>query len=475
MAEEIEWRELDNSAKIFPISAGKKYSTVFRYSAILKKEIDANILVEAVEKSLDKFKYFRMRLRKGMFWHFLEYNEKPAIIEEESTYPCEYVNPKECNDYLFRISYYKNKINVDYYHVLTDGNSALELFKEILYQYIELKNPKEFDKETRDKDFLKYDLKATDDFLKNYDKTLKSNMNSEIAYEVKGERLPIEKIATIHEYIDSNELKAVAKKYNATITQYLSAVLIYAIYNSNMDKNKIDSNPIKLCIPVNLRRYFESKTISNFFSYFTVVAHIKDDGLDNFEKILNLVKKEFETKLTKEEIIKTMSANVKIGTNRFIKIIPIHLKMLLVRIGYFIIRKYTTMTFSNVGRFGVLKDYQDYIDHVLFMIAPEPIEKIKTSAISYNNITALTFTTNIMNTEIEYEVKRILEQHGLKIGIESNHVVGVKKENKMHLLETPYPERINRKKYYVRLEKRVELYKRKRENIREIFRKRFKM
>ena len=475
MAEEIEWRELDNSAKIFPISAGKKYSTVFRYSAVLKKEIDAKILVKAVDKSLDKFKYFRMRLRKGMFWHYLEYNENPAIVVKEAEYPCEYVNPKECNEYLFRISYYKNKISVDYYHVLTDGNSALEIFKEILYQYIELKNPKKFQKETRDKDFLKYELKASDDFLKNYDKNVKSNINSEISYEVKGERLPIEKIATIHEYIDSNELKTVAKKYNSTITQYLSAVLIYAIYNSNMDKNKIDSNPIKLCIPVNLRRYFESKTISNFFSYFTVVAHIKDDRLDNFEKILDLVKKEFETKLTKEEIIKTMSANVKIGTNRFIKIIPIHLKMLLVRIGYFIIRKYTTMTFSNVGRFGVLKDYQDYIDHVLFMIAPEPIEKIKTSAISYNNITALSFTTNIVNTEIEYEVKRILESHGLKIGMESNHVVNVKNEHKMNLLETPYPEKIDKKKYFVRLEKRVELYKRKRENFREKFRKRFKM
>lgn len=473
MAEEIEWRKLDNSAKIFPISAGKKYSTVFRYSAVLKEKIDAKILVKAVDNSLNKFKYFRMKLRKGFFWHFLEYNEKLAIVERESVYPCEYVNPKECNDYLFRISYYKNKINVDYYHVLTDGNSALELFKEILYQYIELKNPEKFKKETRDKDFLKYDLKATDDFLKNYDINVKYNDNSELAYVIKGNRLPIEKIATVHEYIDSNELRAKAKEYNATITQYLSAVLIYAIYNSNMDKQKLDKKPIKLCIPVNLRRYFESKTISNFFSYFTVVAHIKKDNLNTFEQIIKIVKNEFEKKLTKEEIIKTMSRNVKIGTNRFIRIIPIHLKMLLVRIGFSIIRKYTTMTFSNVGRFGLLKDYQDYVDHVLMMIAPEPIEKIKTTAISYNNITAFSFTTNIMNTDIEYEVKTILENDGLKVGIESNNIIDIKSENKMNLLETPYPDKIDRRKHFVRLDKRGEFYKKKRETLLEKIRKRF--
>ena len=32
------WRRLDNSAKIFPISAGKKYSTVFRFSAVMKEK-----------------------------------------------------------------------------------------------------------------------------------------------------------------------------------------------------------------------------------------------------------------------------------------------------------------------------------------------------------------------------------------------------------------------------------------------------
>ncbi|MBR3134450.1 MAG: hypothetical protein IKG56_03220 [Clostridia bacterium] len=474
MSEEIEWRKLDNSAKIFPISAGKKYSTVFRYSAVLYDNIDEKILVQAVDNSLNKFKYFRMKLRKGFFWHYLEYNDNNAIIEEESDYPCEYVDPQECNDYLFRISYYKNKVNVDYYHALTDGNSALEFFKEIIYQYIELKNPKDFKELSRNKDFLKYEFDASDDFIKNYDiKNKERNRNNELAYVIKGTRLPINKIATIHEYINSNKLKKKAKDYNATITQYLSAVLIYAIYKSNMDKEKIDKRPIKLCIPVNLRRYFQSKTIANFFSYFSVVAHIGKDNLDSFDKILDLVKNEFENKLTKEEIIKTMSANVKIGINPIIRHIPLPFKVLLVRIGYSIIRKYTTITFSNVGRFGILKDYQKYIDHVLMMIAPEPIERIKTTAISFNNTTAVSFTTNIYNADIELEFKRILEEHGLTVDAESNNVIKIQSENKMNLIKTPYPDKINNNKHYVHLEKRQEMFRKKHENIIEIIRKRF--
>ena len=38
--ESLYWRRLDNSAKIFPISAGKKYSTVFRLSVLLKEKVN---------------------------------------------------------------------------------------------------------------------------------------------------------------------------------------------------------------------------------------------------------------------------------------------------------------------------------------------------------------------------------------------------------------------------------------------------
>ena len=38
------WRKLDNSAKIFPMSTGEKYSTVFRLSVLFKEEIIPEIL-----------------------------------------------------------------------------------------------------------------------------------------------------------------------------------------------------------------------------------------------------------------------------------------------------------------------------------------------------------------------------------------------------------------------------------------------
>ena len=117
------------------------------------------------------------------------------------------------------------------------------------------------------------------------------------------------------------KLKLESKKYDATVTQYLTAVLIYSIYNANYRKS---NKPIKICVPVNLKKYFPSQTMSNFFSYITITAKVKT--LDNFDQIIKLVKNEFTSKLTEKELLKTMSSNVRLGTNLFIKTIPLFLK-----------------------------------------------------------------------------------------------------------------------------------------------------
>lgn len=115
-------------------------------------------------------------------------------------------------------------------------------------------------------------------------------------------------------------------------TQYLTAVLIYCVYTANfMNSKKSDSeknvenlgagkgmklkNPIKICVPVNLKRYFSQKSISNFFSYITVSANqeiMLENGILSFDKILSFVKNDFKIKLTQEEIQKTVSTNVRL-------------------------------------------------------------------------------------------------------------------------------------------------------------------
>lgn len=143
----------------------------------------------------------------------------------------------------------------------------------------------------------------------------------------------------------------------------------------------------------------------------------------DFDNILQFVKGKFQEKLKKESIGKTMSATVKWGNNILIKLIPLVLKNVIIKISYAEIRKYTTTTFSNVGRINVLPEYKKYINKFLFLLAPEPVEKIKCSACSYDNKLAFTFTSILQDTSIERAFFNHFEQQGMAVEIESNGVV----------------------------------------------------
>lgn len=201
----------------------------------------------------------------------------------------------------------------------------------------------------------------------------------------------------------------------------MTALLIKAIYEENYKKYH-GKNPIKICIPVNLKKYFNSTTISNFFSYITVEADFNENKFDNFDNIIEFVKNDFKNKLTENNITKTMSANVKIGNNIFIRLIPLFIKNIILKLSYMEIRKYTTTTLSNVGRVSVLPEYKPYIDKFLFLIAPEPVEKIKCSACSYENNLIFTFTSVLENINIQKGFFKYLEEQGIDVKVESNGV-----------------------------------------------------
>ena len=135
-----------------------------------------------------------------------------------------------------------------------------------------------------------------------------------------------------------------------------------------------------------------------------------------------MVKSEFKKRLTETEIKKTMSANVRIGKNILVGVIPLFLKKILVKLSYIEIRKYTTTTFSNVGRIGIIGEYNQFIEKFMLLIAPEQVEKIKCSACSYNDKLVFTFTSTLEGTDIEEEFYNILKGQGIEVKIEDNGV-----------------------------------------------------
>lgn len=417
---EIKWDKLDNTAHLFPVIASESMSSVYRISVTLKEEIRKDILQEALNRVLPWFDVFNCRLRRGLFWYYFETNRKPApIVMEEKTYPCLYMNPYKNNGYLFRLTYYKARINLEVFHVLTDGMGAITFLRELIYQYLRLTH-----KELMDKfgDNLCSDtsLNLEDSYLKSFKKGHKKVYKTEKAYLLKGEFLQPRQLGVMHGYLPIGQLKTAAKSRNMSINQYLVGVLAYSIYIEYLH-GMPSKNPISICVPVNLRPYFDSITIKNFFAVVTAVFHATQEKY-TFEQVLEIVKKSLAEQITKEHLEHLISYNVANEKKLLLRAVPLFIKRIAVKSVYGSSARANTTTLTNIGAIQLKEEYQPYVDKFHVVLSMTKGQNMKSAICSYGDTLVFNFSSKLKDVSIQKAFFRILAQEGIDVRLESNGV-----------------------------------------------------
>ncbi len=402
------WFKLDNAAKIFPPVSNKKDPKVFRFTCVLKENIDKNILQESVNEALNFFPNFRSILKKGFFWHYLETTDFNPIIKEEKKDICSPIYNKKKKKLLFRVNYYKNRINLEVYHALTDGTGALEFLKTIVHIYISKKyNIDEFN--------FDYDAslneKSSDSFNKYYKFQLNKLEKSNRVYQIKGDKL--NKIRVINGCMNTKDLIDLAHKYNTTLTGLITSIYILSIKeNMNLkDENKF----ITIDIPVNLRKYFKSQTARNFFS----VIKLKYNGSSNLEDIINYVDNHLKEELKKDNLFKTMNRYATFEHNFLIRLVPLFIKNIILKIIIKFVK--TTTTVTNLGIINVDDSIKNYIDSFEVYVSTD---KMQISMCSYLDKLNISFTSIFDSMDIIKNFYRKLSSFGIDIIITTNKIEG---------------------------------------------------
>ncbi|HEY8395152.1 MAG TPA: alcohol acetyltransferase [Bacilli bacterium] len=415
------WYKLDNAAKIFPSVTSDKRTNVFRLSVVLTEEVNPELLKEALNLTIIRFPSLKVKMKKGLFWYYLEENNAEAVVYPESSHICQRLKGKENNGYLFKLSYYSSRINLEVFHSLTDGTGALEFLKAIVFNYL-LLTGKKLDSENL---ILTSDIEnvyeeAQDSFVKNYRASLKSNKRDPKALQFQGNYYDDLYLSVITGEVSVSKLKEVAHKYSATITEFLTACLIFAAKDLNhLFKSK--DKPFQVFVPVNLRKYFSSRTLRNF-SLFISAGMMIDEAL-KFEDILERVKAVFETELQKEKLQERIVANVTIEKNIFLRIVPLVLKELVLKIGYSAWGdKLNSMTFSNIGVVKIPKSMEPYVRKFIFINGASKTSPVNLGGISYQDRMQVTFAGAIRERDLQREFFRLLASFGLEVIIETNEL-----------------------------------------------------
>lgn len=348
---ETRWEKLDNTANLFPVIANETMTNVYRIAVILSENIEPECLQEALEQVLPWFNTMNVRMRTGMFWYYFETNVKgKPVVREEEDFPCRYIEQHRNKSYLFRVTYYKNRINLEVFHALADGMGAVNFLRELTYQYLRICYP-QLSGEMGDRLCDDTSLDTEDSYLKNYKKAGKKTYKSVPAVHMKGEHLVRGELGTIHGYMSVKQLKEKAKELGMSINEYLSGIFVYSIYKGYLHENT-SKKPIVLCVPVNLRPFFGSMTTRNFFAMASA-SFLPEKEKYERQEVMKLVQAELKRQITQENLEKMIAYNVSNQKNYALRVVPLFLKKPAIKFVYLMSAKATTTTITNMGQMMV--------------------------------------------------------------------------------------------------------------------------
>lgn len=409
---------LDNTANLFPVIAGESLTNVYRISAMMTELVNPELLQKALDIVLPKFDGFNLRMRQGMFWYYMEENGKPApIVTEENTFPCRFIRQNKNNSYMFRVTYYKKRINLEVFHVLADGMGGITFLKELVYQYLRLLHPTIAADDTLS---VETSLNREDSFLKNYKRSAQRGYQRKKAYIVKGERLPNGEFGVMHAYMSVSELKKVCKTYSVSINEYLVSAYVYSVYTEFMHKMPSE-RPIRIAVPVNLRPYYQSNTTKNFFVMISAEFHpTKDDY--SFSEICQIIHESLQKQMDPERLEKLFSYNVSNEKIFAARMVPLAFKNMAMAQIYSQSALANTTTITNIGNITVEEPYEPYIDSFHAYLAMSKGQHVKGAICSYKDKLVFSFSYDLLDVSIQKGFVRQLSSDGIEITVETNGV-----------------------------------------------------
>ena len=419
----LRWVRLDNAAKIYPAARRRNWSNVFRQSVTLYEDVDVAVLRSALDVTVKRFPSIAARLRKGLFWYYLQQVESAPDIMEEKSCPLVFMSGKEMRRCALRVIAYKNRIAVEFFHSLTDGTGALVFLKSLTAEYLEQKHgiciPCEND--ILDRREAPSEEELEDSFPK-YAGPVPASRRDTNAWHMTGEPQPDGFLNLTCFKIPVKEALDMAHRYNVTLTVFMSAVMMKAL--ASLQEEKIPDirkrKYVKLLIPVNLRKLFPSKTLRNFAMY-TIPELDPRLGEYTFEEICSVIEHKMGAEITPKHMSSVIATNVNDEKNPLVRLIPLPIKNIVMKAIFDSVgEKKSCLSLSNLGLVRFPEIMSKYIKRMDFILGVQAAAPYNCGMLAYDDTIYINFIRNIRDAELERHFYNVLRDMGLPVTLESN-------------------------------------------------------
>lgn len=376
--------QIDNSSILYLALIRKHHTNIFRFTISMKETICPDLLQKAVNKVCCRFPTIFAGFCPGFFRYAQIPAKHPPQVAPD---PGLLINMThaEISECSYRVYYSGNQIIIEGFHALTDGYGMIASFSTLIAEYLRLRYDLQipigypvFDLEEAPQE-----AETEDSYLK-YADAKPLHLPSRYSYQLPGMD---PKCGPVHRetYIyPVNDLLSAARRYGVSITAFLSAVMADSIMELQIRSGQKKLFPVRIMVPIDLRKTFPSNTLRNFILYALPTMEISEYGC-GIEQLARKFSGQIKDHLAKENLGGIIAYNVKTQKMPLFKMLPSKLKCGLMRLAYrFFGESNSSLTMTNLGNMALPEVMIPYVESIILTMMPRMRSPYNCGMYSFN-------------------------------------------------------------------------------------------
>ena len=192
----------------------------------------------------------------------------------------------------------------------------------------------------------------------------------------------------------------------------------------NLQRERVPNSkrrkPIRVLIPVNLRKLFPSQTLRNFALYTTPEIDPRLGQYD-FREICQAVRSRMGLDVNPKVMSSRIAANVSGEKLLIVKVMPLFLKNMVMKAVFNAVgEKKSCLCMSNLGQVKLPREMEGYVERMDFILGVQATTPQNCGCLSYGGNLYINFIRNIREPELEAHFFRVLRELGLRLEVQTN-------------------------------------------------------
>lgn len=392
---------IDYSAILYLAQMRQQHSNVYRFAVTMRETVCPELLQKAADRIYTKFPTIFAGFQPGFFSYSMVPAEKaPRILEDPGL--LQTMSLQEIQTCPYRIFYSGNQIIIEAFHALTDGYGAIASLRALIAEYLHQRHGvhSSEQQEMLEKKEFDWNAEHRDSYL-DYTQEKPCRQPNRKAYQLHGDDRDWNAKASIWQFSTDALLKA-SRKHGVSLSAMLSCLMAEAIMEiQNRHAAEGRKKPVRIMVPVDLRRLFPSRTLRNFILYalptleYEAHTHPREQRMRHFHSQL-------QQQITKETMGAQISANVNAQRMLVFRMIPLWLKLAAMRLAYrYFGECNSSITMTNLGAVTFSEELKAHIRNVEVLLTPRCQSPYNCGIITCGDTTSISITRFGAQPELE--------------------------------------------------------------------------